>query len=185
MDAHSQAGHSQPGWTLPTQLDTPSPYTDTHIQPFSTQNLPSATAGAAKLPLCRPRANQPISKGLPSAPGQEHRAPIPRCFIKAALLELLEQPRAALPAEGFAPGSGDPTCAPSWLSRSSTHFKTRAGLAFSAGSAAPGGTRSLSPPSRLPFSFLTFLASLLKQLNSLEGFFSSPLLLCGSRCNLP
>lgn len=44
--------------------------------------------------------------------------------------------------------------------------------------------RSLSPPFHLPFSVLTFLAPLLKQLHSLDFFFF-PLLLCGSSCNLP
>lgn len=42
------------------------------------------------------------------------------------------------------------------------------------------------PPSHLPFSLLTFLAPLLKQLNSLDFFFFSfPFLVFGSQCNLP
>lgn len=125
---------------------------------LSHPNLPQQQQHS-ELAVCRARA---IPKGLWAGAG----AP-----TGAGSWELLHASSSHVqlsPARVFAPGSADPTCAPSWLGRSSTHFKPWAGLASSASSTEP------LPPSRLPSSFLTFLAPLLKRLNSLEGFFFPP-----------
>lgn len=126
--------------------------------------------------LPRPTASKPLSGRPPNAcRARILTSPIFIFSYYSSTAQFLGAATCTPSRFGFCPWQRVTTCAPSWLRRSSARFEQQ--------HCPEQELHSLFPPLRLPASVLTFLAPLLKQLNSLYSFFF--FFLCGSRCNLP
>lgn len=151
----------------------PTPQPGRTLAPSHATQSPHAAAVAAETSPQRPTANQPVSNGPPTPPGQAYSPPI-FSLLKQHRVEFLGTATCTLSLlRILLLAAGNNPCPE--LAQQEQHPLQNQGCAgiHQQQRCPEEEPRSLSPPSHLPFSLLTFLAPLLKQLNSLDFFFFS------------